>query len=145
MTVPRTPIANGIIVTFMLHSFFSFIARSCIISLLSHLFIFTLWSAERARSTIRQVLSFVLSIISSGRLAEIYLYLKILGEFVRLILQDRFWVVHITFVRMVKLQFLAQFPVYQLAYPVVPSLILSLCSFEVFAYYEIDRFVSYIT
>ena len=41
-----------------------------------------------------------------------------------LILQERFWVVDIPFVHMVKLQFLAQSPVDQLTHPVMPSLIL---------------------
>ena len=66
----------------------------------------------------------------SGRLAEIYvirLYLKIPKELVRLILQDRCWVVHIRLVHMVKFQFLAQFPVNHLAHPVVSSLIFFLC------------------
>ena len=45
------------------------------------------------------------------------MYLKIPEEFVSLILQDRFWVVHIPFVHMVKLQFLAQFPVDHLCPP----------------------------
>ena len=35
----------------------------------------------------------------------IRLYLKILEEFVHLILQDKFWVVHVPFVRMVKFQY----------------------------------------
>ena len=43
-----------------------------------------------------------------------------------LILHGRFWFVHITFVRMVKLQFLVQFPVDSLAHLIVPSLILFL-------------------
>ena len=45
----------------------------------------------------------------------------------RLALLDRFWVVHIPFVRMVKLKFLAQLPVDHLAHPVVFSLIVFLC------------------
>ena len=40
-----------------------------------------------------------------------------------LILQDRFWVVHIPFVRIVKFEFLAHLPVDYLAHPVVSSLI----------------------
>ena len=40
------------------------------------------------------------------------------------ILQDRCWVVQIPFVRMVKFQFLAQFPVDHLTHPVLFSLIL---------------------
>ena len=47
----------------------------------------------------------------------IRLYVKILSEFVSLILQDRCWVVHIPFVPMVKFKFLVQFPVDHLAYP----------------------------
>ena len=56
----------------------------------------------------------------------IHLYLKIQEEFVRFILQNKFRVVHIPFVRMVKLKFLAQFPVDYLVQPVVFSLILFL-------------------
>ena len=43
----------------------------------------------------------------------------------RLILQDRFWFVHIPFGAVVRFQFLAQFPVYQPFHPVMFSLILS--------------------
>ena len=64
--------------------------------------------------------------------------------FVRLILQDRFWVVHVPFVRRDKLQFLAQFPVDHLAHPVVSSFIL-LCKFAALAFYVIDCFVSVTT
>ena len=44
----------------------------------------------------------------------------------RLILLDRFWGVHIPFVRMVKFKFLVHFPVDHRAHPVVSSLILFL-------------------
>ena len=57
----------------------------------------------------------------------IRLHLEIPDEFVRPILLDRFWVVHIPFVRMVKRQLIAQLPVDHLALPVVPSLIFFLC------------------
>ena len=60
---------------------------------------------------------------SSDQDLVIRLYLEILEKFVRIILKDRFWVVHILFVPMVKLQLLAQFPVDHLAHPAVPSLI----------------------
>ena len=56
----------------------------------------------------------------------IRLDVKITEESVFVILLDRFWVVHIPFVRMVKFKFLAQFPVDHLAHPVVPSIILFL-------------------
>ena len=42
------------------------------------------------------------------------------------IFYDRFWVVHISFVRMVKFKFLAHLPVDYLVHPVVSSLILLL-------------------
>ena len=63
----------------------------------------------------------------------------------RVILQDRFWVVHIPFVRMVKIQFIAQFPVDHLAHSVMPIHILILFYFTEFAYYLIGRFVSITT
>ena len=52
----------------------------------------------------------------------ICLYLKIPEKFVRLILQDRFFGVCISFVRKVKFKFLAQFRVDHFAHPVVSSL-----------------------
>ena len=63
---------------------------------------------------------------SSGRDYVIRLYLKIPEQFVRIILQDRFWVVHRPFVSMVKFNFLAQLPVDHLSYPVVFRFILFL-------------------
>ena len=51
--------------------FFNSLARSRYLSLFSLNFNFTLWSAETAKSTILPVLSFLLIIIRSGRLAEI--------------------------------------------------------------------------
>ena len=69
VTVLRAPI--GIIVTFMFHSFFNSLARSRYISLFLNSFNFTLWSAGTAKSTILQVLCFVLIMIRSGHLAEI--------------------------------------------------------------------------
>ena len=71
VTVPNAPITIGIIVTCMFHSFFSYRARSRYLSLFSHSFSFILWSAETAKSTILQVLFFLLIIIRSGLLAEI--------------------------------------------------------------------------
>ena len=62
--------------------------------------------------------------------------------FVLFFLEDRFWVVHIPFVRMVKFQFLAQFPVDHLAHPIGSSL---QCQFAAFAYHVIERFVSIAT
>ena len=45
----------------------------------------------------------------------IRLYLKITEKFVNAIFQDEFWVVNIPFVRIVKFNLLAQFPVHHLA------------------------------
>ena len=71
VTVPNIPVTIGIIVTFIFHSFFNSLARSRYLSLFSHFFSFILWSAETAKSTILQVLFFLLIIIRSGHLAEI--------------------------------------------------------------------------
>ena len=69
VTVPKAPITISIIVTFMFHSFFNFLARSRYLSLFSHSFSFILWSAGTAKSTILQILFFFffLLIWSSGR------------------------------------------------------------------------------
>ena len=71
VTVLRAPRTIGITVTFMFHSFFNFRARSRYLSFFSLSFNFTLWAAGTAKSTIRQVLFFLLIIIRSGRLDEI--------------------------------------------------------------------------
>ena len=72
VTLPKAPIAIGIIVTFMFHSFFNSLARSRYLSFFSHSFSFILWSAGTAKSTILQILYFsLLIIIRSGLLAEI--------------------------------------------------------------------------
>ena len=71
VTVPNAPITIGIIVTCMFHSFFNSLARSRYLSFFSHSFSFILWSAGTAKSTILQVLFFLLIIIKSGLLAGI--------------------------------------------------------------------------
>ena len=77
VTIPRSPITFGIIVTFMIHSFFGFffnsLARLGYLSFFSHSLNFTLWSPGTSKSTILQVLFFffLLIIIRSGYLAEI--------------------------------------------------------------------------
>ena len=52
VTVQNAPITIGIIVTFMFHSFFNFLARSSYLSFFLHSFSFFLWSAGTAKSTI---------------------------------------------------------------------------------------------
>ena len=58
VTVPNAPITIGIIVTFMVHSFFNSLARSRYLSFFSHSFSFILWSAGTVKSTILHVLFF---------------------------------------------------------------------------------------
>ena len=131
VTVPRAPITIDI-VTLMFHSFFNSIARSRYLSFFPHSFSFTLWSARTVKSWLTTAASSLFfidynKIWSSGWDLVIRLFLQIPEEFVCLIFQDRFWVVHIPFVRMVKHQLLANLPVDHLAHPVVPSLIFFLC------------------
>ena len=127
--VLRAPITIDITVTFMFHSFFNSLARSRYL-FVSLSFNFTLWSAGTAKFTILQVLFFLVEyykVWSSGWNLVICCDLKIPEVFVRLILLDRFWIVDIPFVRMVKFQFLAQFPVDHLVHPIASCLILFLC------------------
>ena len=69
--VPKAPITIGTIVTFMFHSFFNSLARSRYLSFFAHSFRFILWSVRTAKSTILQILFFLLIIIRSGLLAGI--------------------------------------------------------------------------
>ena len=69
--VPKAPITIGTIVTFMFHSFFNPLARSRYLSFFSHSFSFILWLAGTAKSTILQILFFLLIIIRCRLLAEI--------------------------------------------------------------------------
>ena len=77
VTVPRAQITIGIIFTFIFQSFSNFLARSRYLSLFSHSFNFTLWSAGTAKSTALQVIFFLLIIIRSDRLAEIWKFVCI--------------------------------------------------------------------
>ena len=63
--VPKAPITIGTIVSFMFHSFFNSLARSRYLSFFSHSFRFILWSARTAKSTILQILFFLLINIRS--------------------------------------------------------------------------------
>ena len=65
VTVPNAPITISVIVTFMFHSFFNSLARSRYLSFFSHSFSLILWSAGTAKSTILQVLFFLLISIRS--------------------------------------------------------------------------------
>ena len=81
--VPSVPITAGITVIFTFHGYlFSFLARSRYLSLFSFSFIFALWSAGTAKSTLWLVRFFfffsfffffvLLTITRSGHLAEIW-------------------------------------------------------------------------
>ena len=71
VTVPTTSITISIIGTFMSPSFFDSLKRLRYLSFFSLSFNFILWSAGTAKSTILQVLLFLLIFIRSGHLAEI--------------------------------------------------------------------------
>ena len=70
--VPNAPITIGTIVTFMFHSFFNSLARSRYLFFFSLAFRFFLWSAGTAKSTILQIIFFLLIITRSGLLAGIW-------------------------------------------------------------------------
>ena len=144
VTVPRAPIT---IVTFMFQ-FFQFPSKVQV--LIPFFAVFQFFSVFRRDSKVHNFASSLFfvdyhKVWSSGRDLVIRLYVKIAEEFVRVILQDRFSVVHIPLVRMIKFKFLAQFPVDHLAHSVVVSFIPFLFSFVAFACYEIDRFISITT
>ena len=63
LTVSTAPITVSITVTLMFRIIFSSLARFRFLSLFQISFKFALWSAGTAKSTIRQVLFFLLSII----------------------------------------------------------------------------------
>ena len=144
VTVLWAPIKIGITVTFMFNSLSNLFSRSRYLSLFSFSFNCILWSAGTA-SSIYSFLFFVFvyyyNVCSSGRDSVICLYLKIPTKLIRFILLDRFWVVHIPFVRMVKFKFFAQLPVDHLAHPVLSRLILFRRKFAAFDFFVIDHFV----
>ena len=72
VTVPNAPITIGIIVTFMFHNLFNSLAKSRYLSFFKNSFSFILWSAGTAKSTILQVLFFLLIIIRSGILNFVF-------------------------------------------------------------------------
>ena len=132
VTLPRAPITIDIIITFMFLTFFKFPNKvQVFIFLFSDSFNFPRRSTGTAMSTILQILLFLLIVSRSGCLVEIRWFVCISKSqrSMSFILQDSFWVVHITFVRMVKFKFLAQFLLDHVAHPVFFSLILLLCYF----------------
>ena len=71
VTVPRVPITIGVTVTLMFHTLSNSLASSRYLSFFWFSFSFTLWSDGTAKSTILQVLLFLLIITMSGRLVKI--------------------------------------------------------------------------
>ena len=68
--VPKARITSGTIVTFTFHSFFNSLARSRYLSFFSHSFSFILWSAGTAKSTILQILFFIVNYHKVGSSVE---------------------------------------------------------------------------
>ena len=127
VTVSKAPITIGIIVTLMFHSFFQFPSKFQVLILLFIFFQF--YSVVSRNSPQFWKFSFCLDFNKVWSSAEIRWSVCMSKSHRSLcpILQDRCWVVHISFVRMVKFQFLAHLPVGHLVHPVVYSLILLLC------------------
>ena len=105
VTVTKASITIGVTASFMCLSLFQFTSKvENSTSFFSLFFFFFFWLLQ--------------GLVVWPRLSD---------PFVHLILQYIFWVVHIPFDRMVKFQFLVQFPVDHIAKPVVSSLILFFC------------------
>ena len=64
--VLSAPIIVGLTITFMIHSFFISLTRSWYLVLFPLSFNFILWSTAKAKSSIQQVLYFLLIITKSG-------------------------------------------------------------------------------
>ena len=121
VTVPKAPIAFGIIVTFMFNSFFNSLARS-----MYFFFILSVLFCGKLGQQSRQFCKFsffLLIIIRSGLLAKIRWSVCMSKSHRNLcvIFLDSCWVVHISFVRGVKYKFLAHLPVFPLALSVLYS------------------------
>ena len=125
-SVPKVPITIGMIVTFMYHIFFQFPNKVQVLILLFTSFQF--YSVVSRDSKVHNLasspcfimfFSALLIIISSDLLVEIRrsVCMSKSHRSLCIILLDRFWVVYIPFVRMVKFKFLAQLPLDDLAHP----------------------------
>ena len=111
VSVPRAQITIVIIITFMFRIFFQFPSKVQVhIPLFIFFQFYTMVCRDGKVHNPTNSLFFIdyNKVWSSCLNLVIRLYVKIPEEFVRVILQDRFWVVHILYVRTVKLQFLAQ-------------------------------------
>ena len=82
--VPNAPITIGTIVTFMFCSFLNYLARLRYLSFFSLSFRFILWSTGTAKSTILQILFFLLIIMRSvfwPRLGDPFVYSSPIGVY----------------------------------------------------------------
>ena len=86
-----------------------------------------------------------MSVTSSGRDSMISPYLIILDNFVRLILLDGFWIVHITICSHVLISNSCTISSGSLAHLAMSCLKLFVRLFTAFGYYMIDRFISITT
>ena len=136
VTVTKAPITIRIIVTFMFHSFFQFSSKVKVFIFLFTFFQFYSVVSRDSKVDYFANFLFLLIIIRSGLLAEIRWSVCIstslgqaLGFAYNICSYGQF-------------KFLAHFPVYHFAYPVVSSLVLFLSQFAAFDYYVIDGFIS---
>ena len=122
----------------MFHRFLCFLSRS----LFSLSLIFTLWSAGTAKFTIWYILfSLLFVIIRSGILIRIMWSVWISKSQRILCVSLSMTYSGLSFVCLVKLKFLAQFPVDHLLHPILSSLKLLLRKFNTFTCYTINLFV----
>ena len=142
--VPKAQITIGTIVTFIFHSFLNSLSRSRYLSFFSHSFRFILRSAGIAKSTILQILFYLLIIIRSGLLARIWWSVCMLKSHRSLCMSFSrkgagLCVYHSL---MWSNSNFFHIPADHLADSVLSRLIILLCLFAALAYYVIDRFVS---
>ena len=121
LNVPKAPITIGVIVTYMFDSK---------VELFVLLFVFFHFYSVVSRYSEAHNFGDYKNAWSSGRDLVIRLYVKIQWGFKCLILRYRCSVQNIPFVRIVRFEFLAKFPVDHLAHPVVSSLIPLLCYYH---------------
>ena len=119
LSVPLTPDIN---VAFLFHSFLSCVTRSKFLSLIFFSLNLALPSPGATIFSIWQVHFFCC--LALGRVfwhALCDLHVSLNPRETSLNLQDRFWFVHITYGSLLKLQFLAQFPVDPHPHRVMPT------------------------
>ena len=137
--VLSTPLASGITITFMFHSFLVPWQD------LSFCLFFDLFDFNSVVGRDGKVhysagsLFFSFCLLSLG-----LIFLRGLDNLLVSHNPRWFWFVHIPSYSMVKFRFLAQFPVDHLPHPVM-SYLFFLCLFTAFAYFVINRFISVIT